>query len=109
MELRRELEAVPDLAIVYVLPEAQVNEKTRRFVDELGMRERIVFAVDPGSRAIRELGLLRPDPEPIEKGVPHPTTLLVDREGVVRVIDVRTDYHIWLDAGLLRRELEGIP
>lgn len=109
MELRRELEAVPDLAIVYVLPEAQVNEKTLRFLDELGLRERIVFALDPESRAIRELGLLRPDPEPIEKGVPHPSTYLVDRQGVVRVADVRADYHVWLDAGLLRRELERIP
>jgi hypothetical protein len=29
--------------------------------------------------------------------VPHPATDVLDREGVVRLFDVREDYHVWLD------------
>jgi len=58
---------------------------------------------------IRELGLLKPEPDMMEEGVPHPTTVLVDREGVVRFIDVREDYHYWLDPGVLVAALDSLP
>jgi peroxiredoxin len=74
----------------------QWNPRSERFVDDYGLRGRIRFWVDPGSRAIDTLGLRRPNPEPIEAGVPHPTTLLLDRAGTVRFVDVREDYHLWL-------------
>ena len=105
MELRNELEAVPDLQIVWVMAKRQINERSLRFVDGYGLRERIHFWVDPESRAIDELGIRRPDPEPIEEGVPHPTTLLIDEQGIVRFVDVREDFHIWLDPSVLREAL----
>lgn len=106
MELREAFEATPDLRIVWVMSDAQVNERTRVFVNELGLAERILFLSDPKSQLIRSLGILKENPENIEKGVPHPTTLLVDTEGIVRFVDIREDFHFWLDPAAIREALE---
>ena len=105
MELRNELEAAPDLEIAWVMAKGQVNARSLRFVDDYGLRGRIHFWVDPESRAIDQLGIRRPSPEPIEEGVPHPTTLLLDRDGIVRFADVREDFHIWLDPEVVSEAL----
>jgi peroxiredoxin len=97
VELREELRGVEDLVILYVLAEGQINAKTRRFIDEGRLRERVRFLADRDSRLIDALGLRKQDPEPIEEGVAHPATYLLDRQGRVRLADVREDYHIWLD------------
>jgi peroxiredoxin len=97
VELRDFFAATPDLKIVWVMSDAQINDRTRVFIDELGLADRILFLADPGSRLIRELGILKQNPEPIELGVPHPTTLLLDRNGKIRFVDVREDFHFWLD------------
>ena len=91
MQLREAFESVPDLKIVWVMSDMQVNDRTRAFVDELGLANRVLFLSDPKSRLIQDLGILKPDPEPMERGVPHPTTVLLDRSGMIRFIDVRTD------------------
>jgi peroxiredoxin len=93
------------LRIVWVMADNQINDKTLRFIDGLGLRERVTFAIDDGSAAIDRLHLRKEDPEPIEAGVPHPTTYLLDADGVVRFVDVRRDYHIWLDPELVRETL----
>ena len=109
MELREAFASNDDLRILWVMADNQVNEKTLRFIDGLGLRERITFAEDPGSRAIDALQIRLEDPEEIEAGVPHPTTYLLDRDGVVRFVDVRRDYHIWLDPSLVREALAEVP
>jgi peroxiredoxin len=86
----------------------QLNARSLRFVDDYGLRNRIHFWVDPESRAIDALGLRRPNPEPIEEGVPHPTTLLLDREGIVRFADVREDFRLWLDPAVVREALAAV-
>jgi peroxiredoxin len=101
VELREAFEAIPDLRIVWVMSDIQINERTRVFIDELGLTSRVLFLADPKSQLIRDLGILKENPEPIEKGVPHPTTLLLDRGGKIRFIDVREDFHIWLDPSVL--------
>lgn len=105
MELRNALADEPDLEIVWVMAKRQVNPRSLRFVDDYGLRSRIHFWTDPESRVIDRLGIRRPDAEPIEEGVPHPTTLLLDRDGIVRFADVREDFHIWLDPALLSEAL----
>jgi len=101
VELRKAFSEVPDLRVVWVMSDVQINDRTRIFIDELGLASRILFVSDPKSQLIRDLGILKADPEPIEKGVPHPTTMLLDRAGKIRFIDVRTDFHIWLDPSVL--------
>ena len=79
------------------MSDAQINDRSRIFIDELGLADRILFLSDPKSQLIRDLGILKEDPESIEIGVPHPTTLVLDKAGVVQFVDVRENYHFWLD------------
>ena len=109
MELRNALAEAPDLQIVWVMAKRQVNQRSLLFVDDYGLRSRVHFWVDPESRAIDQLGIRRPNPEPIEEGVPHPTTLLLDRDGIVRFADVREDYHLWLDPAVVREAFAQLP
>lgn len=109
MELREALADQDDLVVLYVLASSQVNDKTRRFVEEGGVAPRLHYLVDPESRAIDALGLRLDPAEPMEQGVPHPTTLLLDREGRIRMLDVRSDYHVWLDPAVVRDALARVP
>lgn len=109
VELRDALNEIPDLVIVYVLPDVQVTPKSLRFIEELGLEDRVTFAMDPESAAIHRLGLIKRDPEPIEDGVPNPTTYILDRQGVLRFADVRTDYHRWIDSDLLVEQIGRVP
>ena len=95
--------------MLYVLASNQINERTLRFINELGLRARVRFLSDEGSAVIDQLKLRRENPEPIEAGVPHPATYLLDREGVIRFVDVREDFHIWLDPSLLVEALDATP
>jgi peroxiredoxin len=108
VELREAFEGL-DVSILYVMADNQINEKTRRFVDETGLREKVRFLADPGGGAIERLGIRKDDPEPMEVGVPHPATYVLDRRGQVRFIDVREDFHIWLDPQLTVDALAAIP
>ena len=90
-------EATPDLRIIWVMSDAQINDRSRIFIDELGLADRILFLSDPKSQLIRDLGILKEKPESIEIGVPHPTTLILDKDGIVQFVDVRENYHFWLD------------
>lgn len=90
-------EATSDLRIIWVMSDAQINDRSRIFIDELGLADRILFLADPKSQLIRDLGILKEDPESIEIGVPHPTTLVLDKAGIVQFLDIRENYHFWLD------------
>jgi peroxiredoxin len=109
VELRQALANEDDLVVVYVMAANQVNAKTLRFLDELGLRERIRFARDEGSAAIDALGLRKPNSEAIEAGVPHPATYVLDRDGVVRFVDVREDFHVWIDPADVLAALAKVP
>jgi len=108
VELRNALQGVPDLEVVWVMAKRQIDGRSLRFIDEYGLRRSMHFWADPGSRAIDQLGIRRPNPEPLEVGVPHPTTLLVDREGIVRFADVRENYQIWLDPAVLLQRIAAL-
>jgi peroxiredoxin len=109
VELRNALLDSEDLAILYVLPDNQINAKTHWFINGNDLAQRIVFLQDPNSAAIDQLNLRRPNPEPMEEGVPHPATYLLDREGVVRLVDVREDFHVWLDPEPVLDALAKLP
>ena len=108
MELRDTFAGVDDLVILYVMADNQINAKTLRFIDEGQLRERVYFIADPDGRLIADLGLALEDPEPIEAGVAHPATYLIDRDGRVRFADVRRDYHIWIDPNAIVAALARI-
>ena len=109
MELRQALEDAPELQILWVMASNQINPRTRLFIDENGLRDRVRFLSDEDSAVIDQWGLRRPNAEAVEDGVPHPTTYLLDRDGIVRFVDVREDFHFWLDPLLPLRALAEIP
>lgn len=112
MELRealRPIQEAEDLVILWVMAENQINDRTRAFIDEYGLRDNVRFLSDPDSTLIEKMGLLRENPEPIEEGVPHPTTYVLDREGVVRFADARKDFHVWLAPQVVVEALAAIP
>ncbi len=108
MELREIFEATPDLRIIWVMSDAQINDRSRIFIDELGLADRILFLSDPKSQLIRDLGILKENPESIEVGVPHPTTIVLDKAGIVQFVDVRENYHFWLDPAAMTDVLARI-
>jgi len=109
VELREALSDVDDVTVLYVLAGSQVNAKTRHFVDELGLRDRIRFLVDPESATIDALGIRLDTPEPIERGVPLPSTYVLDREGKVVFADVRRDFHTWISSRIVIAALYQVP
>lgn len=112
MELRdaiATLREMDDVVILYVVPDNQYTGKAQQFAASHRLEDRIRFLVDPQSGAIDVLGLRRPDSEPVEAGVPHPATYVLDRDGVIRFVDVREDFHFWLDPELPLQALAEIP
>ena len=109
IELRQEIEGVEDLVLLYVLADNQLNDKTRFFIDGNRLTDRVIFLQDPFSASIDRLGLRRPNPDLLETGVPHPSTYVLDRNGIVRFVDVREDYQTWLDSSLILEAIAEIP
>ena len=55
-----------------------------------GKAPSIVFLSDPGHRVIDRYGIWNP----AGRGWPHPTTLVIDRQGLVRWKFVEVDYRV---------------
>jgi peroxiredoxin len=67
-----------------------------------------MFLLDSDDKVIDQYGIRKTKlDEAIENGVPHPTTYILDRNGVVRFKDTRRDYRTWLSAAVLRDALSG--
>ena len=109
IELRQQIDSVEDLVLLYVIADNQLNQKTRFFIDGNRLTDRVTFLQDPFSASIDRLGLRRPTPRALETGVPHPSTYVLDRGGIVRFVDVRDDYQIWLDSSLVLEAVAEIP
>lgn len=85
----------------------QVDAKARRFIRDHQLQP-FAFLVDSGDKVIDQYGIRNTMlEEAIEKDVPHPTTYIVDRDGVVRFKDTRRDFRTWLSAAVLRGALAG--
>ncbi len=64
-----------------------------RISAEDGIIPDFTMLTDADHRVIDRYGIFNPD-EPRNRPVPHPTTLVIDREGVVRWKFVEVDYRI---------------
>ena len=99
---------MPDLTVLYVMSGNQVNPKAAKFIRD--HRLPFIFLVDANHRVIDQLGIYNDEfHEAIEQGVPHPTTYVLDRDGVIRFKDTRKDFQIWLSASTLRDVLTSLP
>lgn len=64
-----------------------------------------LFLSDPGHRVIDRYGLLNPDDS---RGIPHPTTFVLDRDRVVRWKFVETNYRVRPTNQMILDALEGL-
>ncbi len=72
-------------------PPADLQKMVDRIVSETGARPDFPFLSDPGHRVIDRYGLLNPDNP---RMIPHPTTLVIDRQGIVRWKFTEIDYKV---------------
>jgi peroxiredoxin len=64
-------------------------EKLRELRDDQGTD--LTFLVDPGAGTIRQYGIFN-DADSRGREIPHPATLVIDKEGVVRYLRIDEDY-----------------
>ncbi len=73
------------------------HEKQQMMIDRISMEDGILpdypLLSDPDHRVIDRYGLYNPD-ECRRRPVPHPTTLVIDRRGVIRWKFVELNYRI---------------
>lgn len=73
------------------------RENQQKMIDRISMEDGIVpdypLLSDPDHRVIDRYGLFNPN-ESRRRPVPHPTTLVIDRDGVVRWKFVEVNYRI---------------
>lgn len=58
-----------------------------------GIQLQYTFLADPGAAVINRYGLFNQD-DPRGRAIPHPTTYVIDREGVVRWKMTEVNYRI---------------
>lgn len=66
----------------------------RKMVEQIskdGVRADFTFLSDPGHRVIDRYGILNPADR---RGIPHPTTLVIDRRGIVRWKIIEINYKV---------------
>ena len=93
--LTEDQKADTEILAVSIDPPERLDMMVDRIVEEGGLdpsdEPDFRFLSDPGHRVIDRYGILNPDDE---RGIPHPTTLVLDRNGVVRWKFIETDYRI---------------
>ena len=62
-----------------------------RVAEQYGASIEFTLLADPDNAVINRYGVLNPDSRRV---VPHPTTLVIDKEGVVRWKFIEIDYRI---------------
>lgn len=77
-----------------------------RIEEEYGAPPDYTFLTDPGHRVIDRYGLLNAESD---RGIPHPTTFVIDTAGVVRWKFLETDYRVRPSNEQILEVLEGVP
>lgn len=79
-----------------------------RVADEFGATLDYTLLSDPGHRVIDRYGIFNAGAAP-ERELPHPTTLVIDRDGVVRWKVTETDYRLRPSNEEILAELGALP
>jgi len=80
-----------EIVAVSADPVDMLNAMVELISSEDGIVPDYLFLSDPGHRVIDRYGILNTDDD---RGIPHPTTLVIDRAGVVRWKFIEIDYRI---------------
>ena len=78
-----------------------------RVAEEYGATLDYTLLSDPGHRVIDRYGLLNEDAPP-DRPIPHPTTYVIDRSGVVRWAFTEVDYRVRPSNEDILRELRAL-
>jgi peroxiredoxin len=107
--LTEEQRADTEILAVAIDPPERLEMMVERIIDEGGLDPADApdfrFLSDPGHRVIDRYGVLNPDDE---RGIPHPTTLVIDRDGIVRWKFIETDYRIRPTNEMILEALAGV-
>ena len=61
-----------------------------------------------GQAVIEDYGLTNPDPpRPAMAGIPHPATIIIDKEGTVRFVNVWVNYRERTEPATILKELQS--
>jgi peroxiredoxin len=80
-----------EILAVSIDPPADLQKMIDRISKDDGVAPDFPFLSDPGHRVIDRYGLLNPNDR---RGIPHPTTFVIDRKGVVRWKFIEVNYKI---------------
>ena len=83
---------------------ADIERMRERIARERGDAPDYTFLSDPGHRVIDRYGLLNPEDR---RGIPHPTTFVLDEHGVVRWKFIETDYRVRPTNEMILEALRG--
>ena len=93
--LTEEQRADTDILAISIDPAERLDMMVERIIEEGGLDPAdspdFRFLTDAGHAVIDRYGILNPDDE---RGIPHPTTLVLDREGFVRWKFIETNYRV---------------
>lgn len=80
-----------EILAVSIDPPADLQKMVDRISMNDGIKPDFPFLSDPGHRVIGRYGLLNPDDR---RGIPHPTTFVIDTNGIVRWKFIEVNYKI---------------
>ncbi|MBI2615320.1 MAG: redoxin domain-containing protein [Gemmatimonadetes bacterium] len=95
-----------ELLAVSVDSKSDLQKMVDRISKEDGKLPDFPFLSDPGHQVINRYGLLNPD-DP--RGIPHPTTYVIDRQGVVRRKFTEVNYKIRPTNETMLEALRALP
>jgi peroxiredoxin len=93
-----------EILAVSIDPPADLQRAIDRVARD-GPAPTFTFLSDPGHRVIGRYGLLNPDNA---RGIPHPTTLVIDQQGVVRWKFIEMNYRIRPTNEMVLAALEAV-
>lgn len=89
--LTAELKKDTELLVVSIDDDAGTQKAIDRIAAD-GTKPDFTFLSDPDHAVIARYGIL--NPAGTRRGIPHPATYVIDKQGVVRWRDIQTDYKI---------------
>ena len=94
MQLKALLDQKAKTSVELIAVSVDNRELLQTMADKIakdGAKADFTFLSDPGHRVIDRYGLLNPDNP---RGIPHPTTYVIDRKGVVKWKFTEVNYKI---------------
>jgi peroxiredoxin len=104
--LTNELKKDTELLVVSVDDESGTEKAIARISAD-GTKPDFTFLSDPDHAVIARYGIL--NPAGTRRGIPHPATYVIDKQGIVRWRDLQTDYKIRPTNAAVLTAVQALP